>query len=81
MALTGDEVRHVARLARVALTPEEVERLREQISGILEHFGSLNQIDTDGVEPTAQTFELTNVERPDEPQPSAPRDEVLANAP
>ena len=81
MALTSEEVRHVARLARVALSDEEVERLREQLSAILDHFAILNAIDTAGVEPTAQTFEMTNVERADEPQPSAERERVLANAP
>jgi len=81
MALTSEEVRYVARLARVALSDEEVERLREQISGILDHFTLLNEIDTEGVEPTAQTFDMTNVEREDEALPSREREEVLANAP
>lgn len=81
MALSADEVRHIARLARVALDGDEVERLQEQLSAILDHFAVLNEIDTDGVPPTAQTFEMTNVDRDDEPQPSATRDDVLANAP
>ena len=81
MALTSEEVRYVARLARVALSDEEVERLREEISDILDHFSMLNEIDTEGVEPTAQTFEMTNVGRDDEARPSRKREEVLANAP
>jgi aspartyl-tRNA(Asn)/glutamyl-tRNA(Gln) amidotransferase subunit C len=81
MALSADEVRYIARLARVALDDDEVERLQGQLSGILGHFEVLSEIDTDDVPPTAQTFEMTNVDRPDEPAPSATRDDVLANAP
>ncbi len=81
MALTSDEVRYIARLARVALSDDEVERLREQLSGILDHFSTLNEIDTEGVPPTAQTFEMTTVERADESRPSEDRDAVLLNAP
>jgi aspartyl-tRNA(Asn)/glutamyl-tRNA(Gln) amidotransferase subunit C len=79
--LTSEEVRHIARLARVALSDEEVERLRDQLSGIIDHFAVLNEIDTDDVPPTAQTFEMTNVERDDVAMPSFARDQVLANAP
>ncbi len=81
MSLTHDEVRHIARLARLGLSQEEVERFCDQLSAILDHFQGLNAFDTEGVPPTAQSFDLTNVERDDEPRPSAPRDEVLANAP
>ncbi len=81
MALSADEVRYIARLARVALDDDEVERLREQLSDILDHFAVLNEIDTEGVPPTAQTFEMTNVQRADETEPSNTRDEILANAP
>lgn len=81
MALTGDEVRHIAHLARVALSDEEVERLRDELSAILDQFSVLDQIDTDDVPPTAQTFEMTNVEREDTALPSSHRDDVLANAP
>ena len=81
MALTGDEVRHIANLARVALGDAEVERYREQLSSILAHFESLNAIDTSDVPPTAQTLELVNVEREDIARASAPTAEVLLNAP
>lgn len=81
MALTADEVRHIARLARVALSDDEVEQLREQLSGILDHFAVLNDVDTEGVPPTAQSLDLANVERADTSRPSATPDEVLANAP
>lgn len=81
MDLSSDEVRHIARLARIALSDEETERLRGELSSILGHCQALSAIDTSGVAPTAQSFSLVNVERPDEPQAAAPVSEVLANAP
>ena len=81
MALSTDEVRYIARLARVALSDEEVARLRDQLSDILDHFAVLNAVDTEGVPPTAQTFEMTNVLRDDETAPSSSREDILANAP
>ena len=81
MPLTAEEVRHIARLARLGVTDQEVERLRDQLSTILEHFALLNAIDTEGVPPTAQSFDLANVDRQDESRPSATRDEVFENAP
>jgi len=81
VALTSDEVRHIAILARVELNDAEVERYREQLSSILAHFETLNAIDTNDVPPTAQTLDLVNVEREDASRPSAPLDEVLRNAP
>ena len=81
MALTNDEVRHIATLARVELNDAEVERYREQLSSILAHFETLNAIDTSDVPPTAQTLDLVNVEREDDPRASAPLDGVLRNAP
>lgn len=81
MALTADEVRYIARLARVALSDDEVERLRDELSSILDHFSILDDIDTQSVPPTAQSLELHTVERDDELRPSLPIDEVLRNAP
>ena len=81
MALSADEVRYIAKLARVALSDEEVARLEGQLSNILEHFETLNAIDTEGVPPTAQSSDLHNVTRPDATRPSFPVDEVLRNAP
>lgn len=81
MALTSDEVLHIARLARVALTPDEVERYRRELSSILDHCQALAAIDTEGVPPTAQSFEMANVQRPDAPAASFTLDDVLANAP
>lgn len=81
MALTTDDVRHIARLARVELSEADVERFRGQLSSILEHFETLSAIDTTDVPPTAQTLDLTNVERADEPRASVAPDELLRNAP
>jgi aspartyl-tRNA(Asn)/glutamyl-tRNA(Gln) amidotransferase subunit C len=81
MALTRDDVLHLARLARLALTDDEVARLTDQLSGILDHFTALQAADTEGVEPTAHALPLANVMREDETEPSLPRGAVLANAP
>lgn len=81
MPLSEAEVRHIARLARVGVTDEEVERLQAQLSTILEHFDLLSAIDTEGVPPTAQSFDLANVERDDVARESPSRETVLANAP
>ena len=81
MALTREEVLHVARLARVGLTEDDVTKFQNQLSQILDHFESLSMIDTDNVPPTMHTLPLQNVMAPDEPEPSLSRDEVLQNAP
>lgn len=79
--ITRDDVEHVARLARLALTGDEVERLTEQLEVILEHAAQVSALDTADVPPTAHPLPLVNVLRPDEPRPGVPRDEVLAMAP
>lgn len=81
MKLTPEEVRHIALLARVGLSDEEIEKLREQLSSILENFEILQEVDTSGVPPTAQVTGLENVIREDEAAPSFPQKEILANAP
>ena len=81
MKLSREEVLHIALLARVALTDEEVDRLGSQLSDILEHFEVLQQVDTAGVPPTAQSITLQNVLGDDVVAPSLPHDRVLANAP
>lgn len=81
MPLSADEVRHIARLARLGITDAEVERLGDQLSTILEHFQGLNAIDTEGVPPTAQSFDLFNVERDDEARPSVSQADAFANVP
>ena len=81
MAISRDEVLHVARLARLELSEAEVERFGEQLSAILEAVGKVAELDLGDVEPTAHPLELANVWAEDEPQPSLDVEEALANAP
>jgi aspartyl-tRNA(Asn)/glutamyl-tRNA(Gln) amidotransferase subunit C len=81
MPISADDVLHVARLANLSLSDEEVARMSEQLSGILEHVDALSSLDLADVPPTAHALDLENVTRPDRVRPSWPRDEVLANAP
>jgi aspartyl-tRNA(Asn)/glutamyl-tRNA(Gln) amidotransferase subunit C len=81
VAITRDEVLHVARLARLALTDEEVERLGAQLSAILEAVGKVAELNLEGVEPTSHPLDLANVWAEDEPRPSLEADDVFANAP
>ncbi len=81
MAISSDEVLHVARLARLALTDEEIERLGAQLNAILEAVGKVAELDLEAVEPTAHPLDLVNVWADDEPQPSLPVEEALATAP
>jgi len=81
MKLSREEVQHIALLARLGLTETELERLREQLSNILENFQILQQVDTTDVPPTAQSIPLQNVTKDDKVAPSLPADDVLANAP
>lgn len=79
--LSREEVLHIARLARLAITDEDVEKFRAQLSDILEHFEELKQLDTSQTQPTAQSIPLENVMRDDVIVPSIPPDDILANAP
>jgi aspartyl-tRNA(Asn)/glutamyl-tRNA(Gln) amidotransferase subunit C len=81
MAITRDEVLHVARLARLELSDEEVERFTEQLSAIIAAVDKVSELDLSDVEPTAHPLDLVNVWADDEPQPSLPVAEALANAP
>ena len=81
MKLSHEEVRHIAELAKLGITDEEVEQFSEQLSAILEYAEMINRLDTDAIPPTAQVAELRNVMRDDEPRPSLPVEEILANAP
>jgi aspartyl-tRNA(Asn)/glutamyl-tRNA(Gln) amidotransferase subunit C len=79
--ISRDDVEHVARLSRLALSEADVERMREQLSGILAYIDKLRALDTAGVEPTSHAVPLLNVMRDDEPQPCLTADTALANAP
>src|SRR5205823_11311790 len=75
------DVEHVARLARLALTDAEIEKMREQLNGILAYIEKLNELDTSNVEPTSHAVPMVNVMRDDVPAPCLPPDEALRNAP
>ena len=79
--LSRADVEHVAQLARLALTDDEIERFGHQLSVILEHAAQVSALDTAGVAPTAHPLPLVNVLRADEVRPCLDRDEVLAMAP
>ncbi len=81
MQISREEVLHVARLARLALTEEEVERFRDQLSAILEAVGKVSELDLEGVPPTSHPLDLVNVFAEDEPRPSLSLEDALANAP
>lgn len=81
MRITDDEVRHIATLARIGMTDDDVERMRDEMSQILESFDVLRQIDTDAVEPTGHSVDLDSVVRSDEVAESSPVADVLLNAP
>jgi aspartyl-tRNA(Asn)/glutamyl-tRNA(Gln) amidotransferase subunit C len=81
MEIGRDDVLHVARLARLELSDEEIERFREQLSAILEAVGTVAELDLSDVEPTSHPLDVVNVWAEDEPRPSLSRDDALANAP
>lgn len=76
-----DQVLYVAKLARLRLTDDEVERMSGELSGILDHIETIGRLDLDDVPPTSHVVELENVLRADEPRPSLPRDRALEHAP
>jgi len=75
------QVEHVAQLARLVLSPEEKQRFTEQLNAILSYMDQLNEVSTDGVEPTAHVLDLVNVLRDDTVRQTLCADEALANAP
>ncbi len=75
------DVKYVAHLARLALTPEEEQKIGAQLTNVLQYVEKLKEVDVSGVEPTAHAFPLVNVTRPDEVQPSLSNEEALRNAP
>ena len=81
MPLSREEVEHIATLCRISLTSEDLERMQEQLSLILEQFEVLKELDTTGVPPTGHAVPLENVQREDELRASLSRPQVLANGP
>ena len=81
MASAEIDVKYVAHLARVALTPDEEKKLAAQLGGILGYIEKLKELDVSNVEPTAHAVPLVNVTRTDEIRPSLPHDDALRNAP
>lgn len=81
MALTRAQVSHIAELAKLELTDQEIERMTSQLSAILEYAERLNPLDTDAIAPTASVIPNQNVMRPDIVTPSLTRVQVLQNAP
>jgi len=81
MAISRDEVVHVARLARLELSDEELDRFDGQLDAILEAVGKVSELDLEGVEPTLHPLALSNVWAEDKPTPSLPVEDALANAP
>jgi aspartyl-tRNA(Asn)/glutamyl-tRNA(Gln) amidotransferase subunit C len=81
VAISRDDVLHVARLARLQIPEDEIERVQEQLGAILEAVGKVAELDLTGVEPTSHPLDLVNEWAEDEPRPSLAREDALANAP
>jgi aspartyl-tRNA(Asn)/glutamyl-tRNA(Gln) amidotransferase subunit C len=81
MAGVEIDVKYVAHLARLSLTPEEELKIGAQLGSVLGYIEKLNEVDVSGVEPTAHAFPLVNVSRPDEVRPSLTHEDALRNAP
>jgi aspartyl-tRNA(Asn)/glutamyl-tRNA(Gln) amidotransferase subunit C len=79
--ISRDEVLHVARLARLELTDDEVSKFQEQLSAIIDAISKVSELDLSDVPPTAHPLEIANTWAEDEPRPSLALDEVFANAP
>ncbi|HEU4367654.1 MAG TPA: Asp-tRNA(Asn)/Glu-tRNA(Gln) amidotransferase subunit GatC [Methylomirabilota bacterium] len=79
--ISREDVQHVARLSRLALSDAEAERMREELSGILAYIDTLRALDTAAVEPTSHAVPVVNVLRDDDTRPGLTQDEALANAP
>jgi aspartyl-tRNA(Asn)/glutamyl-tRNA(Gln) amidotransferase subunit C len=79
--LDRTQVLHVARLARLQLSDEEIERMSSELSKVLDHFEKIRELDLEGVAPTSHVVDVTGVLRPDEPQPCLPPEVALASAP
>jgi aspartyl-tRNA(Asn)/glutamyl-tRNA(Gln) amidotransferase subunit C len=81
MKITPDEISHVANLARLQLSPEEVEAMARQLDDILTYVDKLNELDTEGIPPTTHAISIVNAFREDQVKPSLDREKTLANGP
>jgi aspartyl-tRNA(Asn)/glutamyl-tRNA(Gln) amidotransferase subunit C len=81
MTISREDVLHVAKLARLEIPEDQIEHVREELGAILEAVGKVSELDLEGVEPTSHPLDLVNVWDEDDPRPSLPREEALANAP
>ena len=81
MAISREDVLHVAKLARLEIPEDEIERVQAELGAILEAVGKVSELDLEGVEPTSHPLDLVNIWAEDEPRPSLSRDAALANAP
>ena len=81
MSISREQVLHVAKLARLRLSDEEVETMAHELNGIFAHIERISELDLEGVEPTTHVVEVANTLRADEPKPSLPRDVVFEQAP
>jgi aspartyl-tRNA(Asn)/glutamyl-tRNA(Gln) amidotransferase subunit C len=81
MKLTREQVAHIAELARLSLTDQEVALYQEQLSAVLEYAERLQDLDTEAIPPTATVLPVRNVMRADESRPAMAREDILANAP
>lgn len=79
--ISNEQVKHVAHLARLAVSEEEVEKFTKQLDAIITYFEELNELDTTGVKPTSHVLNMKNVLREDVPKEGLPVEEVLKNAP
>jgi aspartyl-tRNA(Asn)/glutamyl-tRNA(Gln) amidotransferase subunit C len=79
--ISRDEVLHVARLGRLRLEENEIDRMSRELSSVLDHIEKISELDLDGVPPTSHVIDVENVLRPDDPRPSWPAERVLESAP
>jgi aspartyl-tRNA(Asn)/glutamyl-tRNA(Gln) amidotransferase subunit C len=81
LVIDRDQVLHVARLARLSLSEDEIEQMSRELSTVLDHIEKISELDLEGVEPTSHVVELENVLRADEPRESIARERILEGAP
>ncbi len=81
MAVTREEVAHVASLAKLEVSPDQVEAFQRDLDAILEHFRNLDELDTEGIQPMSHALDLVNIFQPDVPEQQLTQEEALAGAP